>query len=147
MKLLILLVSLPSVFLFPVSSVLAYPILVAQETETIENNEVEATTETEEAPSPDTEAVESAPETPSEDKYQGLTDIEWYNKGLDFIDARDYQSAIDAFTKASELNDQDADTFYNLGYVRVIIGEKRKWKKTPHTLICNFKVRVIHGDG
>jgi tetratricopeptide (TPR) repeat protein len=125
MKFLILLATFPSVFLLSVSEAFATSILLTQETEAIEETQTEA--ETVEDPASATETVESSEaetvETPSDDKYQGLTAVQWYNKGLDFIDAQDYQSAIDAFTNASELDDQDADTFYNLGYVRVIIGE------------------------
>tara|TARA_B110000879_G_scaffold116974_1_gene155672 strand:- start:17 stop:745 length:729 start_codon:yes stop_codon:yes gene_type:complete len=49
----------------------------------------------------------------------GQTADEFYNSGLDKGNLEDYNGAIADFTKAIELNPDDADTYYNRGTTKV----------------------------
>lgn len=46
-----------------------------------------------------------------------LTAIQWFNKGYDYDVKEDYDNAIHAYSKAIELNPEDADAYYNRGIV------------------------------
>ncbi|MCA1990707.1 MAG: tetratricopeptide repeat protein [Coleofasciculus sp. S288] len=55
-----------------------------------------------------------------------MSDVELYNRGVDKLDAGDYQGAIADFTQALQLNPNDADTYYNRGYVHHTLGNYDK---------------------
>lgn len=52
-----------------------------------------------------------------------LTAIQWFNKGYDYDLKEDYDNAIFAYTKAIELNPEDADAYTNRGVIYDIQGK------------------------
>lgn len=46
-----------------------------------------------------------------------LTAIQWFNKGYDYDVQEDYDNAIFAYSKAIELNPEDADAYNNRGAI------------------------------
>ena len=51
---------------------------------------------------------------------------EWKNKGNEFFDKEDYQSALDCYNKASNLNKNDENTYYLIGYTYFKLNEYEK---------------------
>ena len=54
------------------------------------------------------------------------TAVQWYNQGVDKLSDKKYQEAIKDFNESINLNDQDADAFYNRGYAYHILGDYDK---------------------
>src|SRR6476646_3080895 len=52
-----------------------------------------------------------------------MSAVDLYNRGVDQLDAGNYQGAIDNFTQALQLNPKDADAYYNRGYARHVLGK------------------------
>ncbi len=48
---------------------------------------------------------------------------EWARKGISYLNKQDYDNAVVAFTRALELNPQDAPTYYNRGYAWKMKGD------------------------
>jgi tetratricopeptide (TPR) repeat protein len=48
--------------------------------------------------------------------------VEFYNQGVDKLEAGDYEGAVTDFQQALQLNPEDADTHYNLGYAHLNLG-------------------------
>ena len=71
------------------------------------------------------ETPETPPENVSEEPEEtpSLTAIDWYNKGVDEIEARNYQGAIAAFSESIKLDPTDADAYYNRGYSYLVLEQ------------------------
>ncbi len=51
-----------------------------------------------------------------------MSAVDWYNQGVDKIEAGDFQGAIADFTRAIELNPEDPDSYYNRAYAYHALG-------------------------
>lgn len=51
-----------------------------------------------------------------------MSAVDLYNRGVDKLDAGDYEGAIADFNEAIRLAPQDAESYYNRGYARHILG-------------------------
>ena len=58
---------------------------------------------------------------------------QYFNQGVEKYEAGNYQGAINDFTKALEINPQNADAYYNRGIARGLVndleGACRDWRK------------------
>src|SRR5919202_2820322 len=52
--------------------------------------------------------------------------VELYNRGVDKLNAGNYQGAIADFNQALQLDPNDADTYYNRGYAQHTLGNYAK---------------------
>lgn len=59
---------------------------------------------------------------PPQWQAQQLSAGEWYNQGVDKLEAGDYEGALASFTESIKLNAQDADAFYNRAYTHHSLG-------------------------
>lgn len=60
-------------------------------------------------------AFAGAKQSNADSQDQGKTAVEWYNEGVDYHDRYLYDKAIEAYTKAIELDNQEIDAYYNIG--------------------------------
>jgi len=57
---------------------------------------------------------------------QGLTAVEWFNKGYEAVMTGRYEEAQDAFTRAIELKPNDAEAYHNRGLAYSLLGNHQQ---------------------
>jgi tetratricopeptide (TPR) repeat protein len=61
--------------------------------------------------------------TEEKPKRRTLSAIGWYNEGVDKLDARQYEVAINDFTESIRLDNKDPHTYYNRGWAKVFLDK------------------------
>ena len=61
-----------------------------------------------------------------DEKRKDLTDKEWLEKGHSLMVSGNHKAAIDAFSKSIELNPENADAYYNRGFVYGDLGNQNQ---------------------
>ncbi len=65
--------------------------------------------------------------------------LAYYNRAAAHIELKDYQKAIADYTKAIEINPNDALAYYNRGLARVLLGNKQKAITDLHKAVSLFQ--------
>ena len=99
-------------------------------------------------------AFAGAKQSNADSHDQGKTAVEWYNEGVGYHDRYLYDRAIQAYTKALELDNQATDAYFNRAhayaekknYAAAVKDFQQVIKLAPEEIDAYYNIGVVYDD-